>query len=90
MPRSSAIPARANTSTGDRRAIMHEQTMFALPSYLLAIGRAKNDQAALLDSYQLRSDLDKHREERKKLRSIKAPRVLSCEKSAGTSCRRIS
>lgn len=47
-------------------AIMHEQTMFALPSYLLAIGRAKSDRAKrFLDSYQLRSDLDKHREEEK-------------------------
>lgn len=47
-------------------AIMHEQTMFALPSYLLAIGRAKSDRAKrFLDSYQLRSDLEKHREEEK-------------------------
>lgn len=47
-------------------AIMHEQTMFTLPSYLLAIGRAKNDRAKrFLDSYQLRSDLEKHREEEK-------------------------
>ncbi len=47
-------------------AIMHEQTMFALPSYLLAIGRAKTDRAKrFLDSYQLRSDLEKHREEEK-------------------------
>ncbi|MEA4854616.1 MAG: methyltransferase [Christensenella sp.] len=45
-------------------AIMHEQTMFTLPSYLLAIGRAKNDRAKqFLDSYRLRSDLEKHREE---------------------------
>lgn len=47
-------------------AIMHEQTMFALPSYLLAIGSAKNDRAKrFLDSYQLRSDLEKHRLEEK-------------------------
>lgn len=47
-------------------AIMHEQTMFALPSYLLAIGNAKNDRAKrFLDSYQLRSDLEKHRMEEK-------------------------
>lgn len=47
-------------------AIMHEQTMFALPSYLLAIGNAKSDRAKrFLDSYQLRSDLEKHRLEEK-------------------------
>ncbi|MEG0257358.1 MAG: methyltransferase [Christensenella sp.] len=47
-------------------AIMHEQTMFTLPSYLLAIGNAKNARAKrFLDAYQLRSDLEKHREEEK-------------------------
>lgn len=46
--------------------VMHEQTVFALPSYLLAIGRAKNDRAKrFLESYQLRSDLEKHRDEEK-------------------------
>ncbi|MEA5004004.1 MAG: methyltransferase [Christensenella sp.] len=45
-------------------AMMHEQTVFALPSYLLAIGRAKNDRAKrFLESYQLRSDIEKHRDE---------------------------
>lgn len=44
--------------------VMHEQTVFALPSYLLAIGRAKSDRAKrFLESYQLRSDLEKHRDD---------------------------
>ncbi|MEG0630383.1 MAG: methyltransferase [Christensenellaceae bacterium] len=41
--------------------IMHEETMFALPSYLLAIGSAKNDRAKrFLEAYTIRSDQDKH------------------------------
>ncbi len=47
-------------------AIMHEQTMFTLPSYLLAIGNAKNEKAKrFLESYILRSDIPKHMEEEK-------------------------
>ena len=60
-------------------AIMHEQTMFALPSYLLAIGSAKNDRAKrFLDSYQLRSDLEKHRLEEKAALSKALASFVSC------------
>ncbi len=47
-------------------AINAEQTMFALPSYLLAIGSAKNMIAKeFLDAYTLKSEIDKHLHEEK-------------------------
>ncbi len=47
-------------------AMMHETTMFALPSLLLAIGNAKNVRAKeFLEAYTLRSDIDKHLYEEK-------------------------
>ncbi|MEF9864055.1 MAG: hypothetical protein RR777_03850 [Christensenellaceae bacterium] len=56
--------------------IMHEETMFALPSYLLAIGSAKNDRAKrFLEAYTIRSDQDKHIMEEKR-RSIKHLQIL--------------
>lgn len=42
-------------------ALDHEQTMYVRPSFLLAIGKAKNEAARqYLESYSIRSDLDKH------------------------------
>lgn len=42
-------------------ALNREETMYALPSYLLAIGKAKNMRAKqFLEEYNLRSELDKH------------------------------
>lgn len=42
-------------------AMMHEDTMFALPSLLLAIGNAKNARAKdFLENYIPRSDIEKH------------------------------
>ncbi|HBU12129.1 MAG TPA: hypothetical protein DEB31_05195 [Clostridiales bacterium] len=42
-------------------AIMHEDTLFALPSFLLAIGNAKTQRAKeFLEAYTLRSDIEKH------------------------------
>jgi predicted RNA methylase len=42
-------------------ALCREKTFFTLPSYLLAIGNAKTLRAKeFLESYDLRSDLDKH------------------------------
>ncbi len=45
-------------------AILCEQTMFTLPSYILAIGNAKNTRAKnFLENWKVRSDLDKHIDE---------------------------
>ncbi|MDL2236687.1 methyltransferase [Christensenellaceae bacterium OttesenSCG-928-K19] len=47
-------------------SIMHEDTMYALPSFLLAIGSSKAERAKkFLDEYTLRSDIDKHLDEEK-------------------------
>ncbi len=47
-------------------ALMHEDTMFALPSLLLAIGNAKNARAKrFLEEYIPRSDIEKHLYEEK-------------------------
>lgn len=47
-------------------ALEKEDTMFVLPAYIKAIGAAKNEKAQIyLNSYKLKSTLEKHRREEK-------------------------